>query len=583
MPRLGTGLSLGAINTIPGFDFDASSYIIANNISNSQEIRNYSSGKSLVLNELGNSNFCLSTSNQASLGSASSLTTLSSKSWTLAFWISPLQLIASNDSIMLFTKNTGADGNFEWDISFYSTTTNLIEFYFRVSSANSWASIDNWSVPYSNDTQVGNALNNNFANKKTLIIIEWNGPTLTRKIIFNASGHSESIFTRVMSTSPSYSNFGELNLGKNSSTKSVILDEMGHWSRILTTSERQELFNLGDGRKYSELSSGLKTNLVSWWGFDENSGNRADSHGSTTLVQGATSVNSSQPLIGVSEYVNPQALIDKFIKDCKSIGIWANGVFYPLRKGFAGVSGATIYPFGGYNTSFNGTLVNDPSGTASDAGTSTSFSNHPNQFTNSGMLFYSTYGNSDAQQIGLRINLPNGCIPGGTSAVSLFSVAMPFWKETGGFRGQTQTSNTRQRFISTGNGNTSTDGLDVGTDINNDGTAGASWDGLVQKTRVSKYSQLLPKFDLVNATTTPSISYYYNASLVGSDTTLTAGYTRSGNWNRIGTGGTSAGAYAGANGYVSIAGFFNKNLTATEITNLYNSLKSTLAYGFNLP
>ena len=160
---------------------------------------------------------------------------------------------------------------------------------------------------------------------------------------------------------------------------------------------------------------------------------------------------------------------------------------------------------------------------------------------------------------------------------------MPFWKEAGGVRDASQASNTRQRWIASGNGNTSTDGIDLGLSSNDDGTSGASWDGLVTKSLGQKSNQLIPRFDLVNGTTSPSIDYYSNASLVGTDTTLRAGYTRSGVLNRIGTGGTSTGNYAGANGYIPIAGFFNKNLTATEITNLYNSLKSTLAYGFNLP
>ena len=67
MPRLGSGLSLGTINRLPGFDFDASSYIIANNILNSQEIRNYSTGRSILSVSGGNNNPSLSTNNQAVL------------------------------------------------------------------------------------------------------------------------------------------------------------------------------------------------------------------------------------------------------------------------------------------------------------------------------------------------------------------------------------------------------------------------------------------------------------------------------------------------------------------------------------
>lgn len=583
MPSFGLGLSLGSSQPKKSFDPDAWAYISANNIPNSQEIRNYSSGKSLLLQSGGNSNFSLSTDNQASLGSSSPFVTTSTKSWTLGFWLAPQQFIANTNSITLFVKNNAGNGTFEWDSSLYATSTNLNELYFRVSSSNNWSGIDNWAVPYTNASTT-NGLGLNFSNKKTLVLFEWDGPTLTRRIILNSAGNSEAIYTRTMATSPSYSNYGELNLGRNENSKSLVMDEICAWSRVLTSSERQELFNLGDGRTYSELSSGLKTNLVSWWGCSETSGNRADSHGSNTFVQGGTTINSAQPLIGVSEYVNPQTLINKFIVDCKSIGVWANGVFYPLRKGFAGTSGVTIYPFGGYNSSFNGTLVSDlGSGTASSGGASTAFSNHPTQFTSSGMLFLPFYGTTDTQQLGLRINLPNNCVPSGTADVSIFAVAMPYWKETGGVRDASQFSHTRQRWISSGDGNTSTDNIDIGIYYNNEGNAGASWSGFVEKSLSSKANQLLPRFDVVNATTSPSIEYYQNASLVGTDTTLTAGYSRSGNQNRIGFGGTSAGGYAGSNAYIPIAGFFNKTLTSTEITNLYNTLKSTLAYGFNLP
>ena len=97
MPSLGSGLSLGTLNKIPGFDFDASSYIVANNISNSQEIRNYSSGKSLLLPSGGNSDICFSTNNQASLGASSPFATLATKTWTIGFWVSPQQFVASSN------------------------------------------------------------------------------------------------------------------------------------------------------------------------------------------------------------------------------------------------------------------------------------------------------------------------------------------------------------------------------------------------------------------------------------------------------------------------------------------------------
>lgn len=56
------------------------------------------------------------------------------------------------------------------------------------------------------------------------------------------------------------------------------MDSVGAWTRILSQSERDLLYNGGAGRNYSGLPAQLKTNLTSWWDLDESGSNtRVDS------------------------------------------------------------------------------------------------------------------------------------------------------------------------------------------------------------------------------------------------------------------------------------------------------------------
>ncbi len=62
------------------------------------------------------------------------------------------------------------------------------------------------------------------------------------------------------------------------------MDSTGVWKRILTGSERQALYNGGAGIAYSGLSTGLKSQLVSWWNLDETGGTRIDAQGANNLA-----------------------------------------------------------------------------------------------------------------------------------------------------------------------------------------------------------------------------------------------------------------------------------------------------------
>ena len=63
------------------------------------------------------------------------------------------------------------------------------------------------------------------------------------------------------------------------------IDNLGIWNRVLIPAERTTLYNSGAGINYSDLTTAMKVNLVSWWGFNEASGTRYDSHGTNHLTE----------------------------------------------------------------------------------------------------------------------------------------------------------------------------------------------------------------------------------------------------------------------------------------------------------
>lgn len=56
------------------------------------------------------------------------------------------------------------------------------------------------------------------------------------------------------------------------------------WAGVVAPAEVTSLYNYGVPKLYSSLTAAEKVNLVSYWNLTETSGNRADSHGSNTLI-----------------------------------------------------------------------------------------------------------------------------------------------------------------------------------------------------------------------------------------------------------------------------------------------------------
>lgn len=115
--------------------------------------------------------------------------------------------------------------------------------------------------------------------------------------VFDRDGNLEvflngaSAGTNAISTQAgSVNSTAEFDLGSSSSGTLFHNGRMGNasfWNKKLDSTEIATLYNSGSGVRYSDYA-GSKTNLVSWWELDENSGTRADKHGSNTLTDNNT-------------------------------------------------------------------------------------------------------------------------------------------------------------------------------------------------------------------------------------------------------------------------------------------------------
>jgi hypothetical protein len=80
------------------------------------------------------------------------------------------------------------------------------------------------------------------------------------------------------------------------------LDSVFTIKKVLSADERTWLYNAGAGRVYSDIGiagtdgANLKTNLVSWWDLDEESGIRYDSHGTNHLTPVTTIATDQQQI-----------------------------------------------------------------------------------------------------------------------------------------------------------------------------------------------------------------------------------------------------------------------------------------------
>jgi hypothetical protein len=84
-----------------------------------------------------------------------------------------------------------------------------------------------------------------------------------------------------------FNNTSSLTVGRESGAPTYTnarVASLGFWKRRLTAGEVTNLYNGGRGKQYSDLTTGEKANLISWWNLNEASGTRNDSHGTNHLT-----------------------------------------------------------------------------------------------------------------------------------------------------------------------------------------------------------------------------------------------------------------------------------------------------------
>lgn len=76
------------------------------------------------------------------------------------------------------------------------------------------------------------------------------------------------------------------------------LDEVGFWDNTLNSTQISELYNNGDGLKYSEITGGLATDLFTYYSFDNNAEDELGANDGT--LNGATLINGRTAAIDVT-------------------------------------------------------------------------------------------------------------------------------------------------------------------------------------------------------------------------------------------------------------------------------------------
>jgi hypothetical protein len=142
----------------------------------------------------------------------------------------------------------------------------------------------------------------------THAVMTWDGTTL--KVYSNGSDITGSL-TKTMDnagTMADDSRILQIGAARNATQEEFFdgaVDSFGIWARALSAGDATTLYNSGNGVVYSDLSAGMKTNLISWYDLDEVSGSRADSHGSNTLTDNNTVTSATGIAAGAASDGDP--------------------------------------------------------------------------------------------------------------------------------------------------------------------------------------------------------------------------------------------------------------------------------------
>ena len=374
MPSLGSGLSLGTLNTITGYDFDANAFINLAGIQNSDTIYNLNGQKAFRFN--GSTKLTASTSSLNITGDSS-----------FSFWLKPsLSATASGGNQVFLSKGGFASNGYYFQIQNTTFRSN-----FNQAGTNAF---------FGNSTMYMNSPpSHDFTEKWVHVVFTYKFSTRVAKIYRNGALMETHTFA-FNPTNPGTSEFaiGVLNSGGGAEYTGSI-SNLGFWTTELTQANVTSLYNSGEGLSYENLGS-LTTNLTNYYKLSETTGSAVDSVNAVNLTLTGTRVLDTAP-IGVLETISPRKQLNDFIKGAKTIlgSAWNTSIFWPMRSSHNTATGSIMKSFGGYGN-YDATMTS------------------PGSFvrTKNGLL-------STTKLNGLTTTFP---IVAGTASRSIFSLCRPF-------------------------------------------------------------------------------------------------------------------------------------------------------------
>lgn len=329
MPNLGTGLSLGSVSRLSGFDYDASVFINQANISPTATIKDFTGVTAPSM------------ANVRLQGTATGLTLSATEDFTLAGWFNNTTLI------------TGPNFLFGFGNSF--------KVYMIASGANVFLQFEYGPInvgPYTFTTPAGTWYH------VAVTSFRSGGGSQSHKLYFNGSLVSTmtTTVTQTLSNPTFYIGGG----GSSEYALGVIADEVSFFKRELSSIEISAIYASGDGLSYSEASSAISMNdIYSWYSLSETTGNRLNSVNASACPlssNGAGTIVNARGWVAPKITINPRNQLNDFVLGIKGLGLWGDTICWPMRSYQNIGTGTIVYSLGGYGVgTSNLTLISNPS------------------------------------------------------------------------------------------------------------------------------------------------------------------------------------------------------------------------------
>jgi hypothetical protein len=189
--------------------------------------------------------------------------------FTVSFWANPTGHATTQ---MLITRDNEVTRGYAF---YYNTSQQIV-----VQMPNDAGGLNSAGGLTSTDTLTDGSWN--------LVIVDFKQSTKELGVTINGGTRKTLTLTETPGASTAPLNFGREAFTGFPFYLTGSLDEAYMWDRVLTSDERDELWAAGVGSFYTfsptPAPSTLLTDLISYWNMDEVSGDRADSHGTNTLV-----------------------------------------------------------------------------------------------------------------------------------------------------------------------------------------------------------------------------------------------------------------------------------------------------------